>query len=407
MTAGKVADALDLLTTEGAATLAEFPYSMSACHRPPPDALKTQAARWRIRAWRAVDHEVPDDWRTPINLDDVKGQLAQGLPVIFTMPVPPDFFKKTGDAAYRHTPTASDTAFHAMALVGYDDNRQAIRLINSWGPDWGDHGYAWIDYATFKAMATEAYVIEPLGTPGGTPISPLAQAVAARADAAGDPDTALAALLSSPGCGQIVVGHEGGHRTATGFLGSETDLTFLKSHALTIDPALDWRVELRRWPQCEADLTLQKTVEASPVRLAIGDAAGVPGRTDPAALHQGQLFSIDVETTASLPFVHVIYLQADGSAVELYRAAPPAGPDGRRRAVIGADGKAATRFQVTAPYGDEMVIALAGTGPLFDDRLGSQVTERQFLTMLRTRLVQARHDNTPISGAIVRIHTTD
>ena len=407
MTAGKVTDALDLLATEGAATLAEFPYSMSACHQPPPAALKIQAARWRIRAWRAVDHETPDDWRTPINLDDVKGQLAQGLPVIFTMPVPNDFFTKTGDAIYSHTREASDTAFHAMALVGYDDNRQAIRLINSWGPDWGDHGYAWIDYATFKAMATEAYVIEPLGTQGGTQVSPLAQAVAARAETVGDPDTALATLLSSPGCGQVVVGREGGRRMATGFLGSDTDLAFLKSHALAIDPALDWQVELRRWPQCEADLTLQKTIEASPVRLAIGDAAGTSGGTGPTVLRQGQLFSISVETTASLPFVHVIYLQADGSAVELYRNAPSVGPDGRRRTVIGAGGKAGVRFQVTAPYGDEMVIALAGTGPLFDDRLGSQATERQFLTMLRTRLVRAREDGQPISGAIARIHTTN
>ena len=407
MTAGKVTDALDLLTNEGAATLADFPYSMTACHQAPPDAMKTTAARWRIRAWRAVDHETPDDWRTPINLDDVKGQLAQGLPVIFTMPVPDDFYKKTGDAIYKYTPTGSEVAkLHAMALVGYDDDRQAIRLINSWGPDWGDHGYAWIDYATFKAMAKEAYVIEPLGMGGTGPVSPLAQAVATRAAGAGDPDSALATLVSSPGCGQIVVSRDGGRRVATGFLGSETDLAFLKSRALAIDPALDWRVELRRWPQCEADLTLQKTVEASPVQLAIGDATGAAGRIDPASLHQGQLFSVDVETTAALPFVHVIYLQADGSAIELYRNAPPVGVDGRRRIVIGADGKGGMRFQVGQPFGDEMVIALAGTGPLFDDRLGSQVTERQFLTMLRTRLAQARHDGTPIAGAIARIHTS-
>lgn len=40
-------------------------------------------------------------------------------------------------------------AYHAMVLVGYDDNRQAFRVRNSWGSDWGDNGSIWIGYNFF------------------------------------------------------------------------------------------------------------------------------------------------------------------------------------------------------------------------------------------------------------------
>ena len=41
---------------------------------------------------------------------------------------------------------------HAMLAVGYDDERMigenqgAILARNSWGPEWGDGGYAWLAY---------------------------------------------------------------------------------------------------------------------------------------------------------------------------------------------------------------------------------------------------------------------
>src|SRR5690606_13563987 len=34
--------------------------------------------------------------------------------------------------------------------AGYDDNKQAFYVKNSWGYDWGDNGYAWIGYASFR-----------------------------------------------------------------------------------------------------------------------------------------------------------------------------------------------------------------------------------------------------------------
>jgi len=42
-----------------------------------------------------------------------------------------------------------------MCVVGYDDRRQAIRLMNSWGRDWADGGYCWVSYDLFDKPASE------------------------------------------------------------------------------------------------------------------------------------------------------------------------------------------------------------------------------------------------------------
>lgn len=39
---------------------------------------------------------------------------------------------------------------HAVCLCGYDDAKGAFRFKNSWGPGWGDKGYAWLSYDYVK-----------------------------------------------------------------------------------------------------------------------------------------------------------------------------------------------------------------------------------------------------------------
>ena len=37
---------------------------------------------------------------------------------------------------------------HVIQIIGWDDSKQAWRIKNSWGPDWGENGFAWIAYNT-------------------------------------------------------------------------------------------------------------------------------------------------------------------------------------------------------------------------------------------------------------------
>ena len=51
-----------------------------------------------------------------------------------------------------------------MCVIGYDDRKfgGAFQIMNSWGPDWGKDGVAWVRYADFKNYVKEAYGLDPL-----------------------------------------------------------------------------------------------------------------------------------------------------------------------------------------------------------------------------------------------------
>lgn len=94
---------------------------------------------------------------TPSTIEEVKQALVDHGPIVTTMWVDPSFL------AYRAPAEGSedsDVYFdnlnglglspsgvnHAVQVVGWDDDRQAWHVKNSWGTNWGLNGYAWVSY---------------------------------------------------------------------------------------------------------------------------------------------------------------------------------------------------------------------------------------------------------------------
>ena len=50
---------------------------------------------------------------------------------------------------------------HAILIVGYDDNRQAFKFLNSYGDIWGDNGFGWISYSVFNGVVKQAFTMKP------------------------------------------------------------------------------------------------------------------------------------------------------------------------------------------------------------------------------------------------------
>ncbi len=57
---------------------------------------------------------------------------------------------------------------HCMCIIGYDDRLEggAFQIMNSWGPDWGEQGIAWIRYKDFMHFNKEAYALNLLPKKG-------------------------------------------------------------------------------------------------------------------------------------------------------------------------------------------------------------------------------------------------
>lgn len=146
-----IADGLNLLIQEGASTEDLMPISTSNCQLTPPPAAKKDASQYRIATWTRINY---------LNINEVKTYIALGIPVVIGYQSTPTFQSYRG-GVYKSVST-DHASGHAMLVVGYDDSRQAVKVLNSWGSDWGEQGFGWIDYSVFSHKTREAYVSQDI-----------------------------------------------------------------------------------------------------------------------------------------------------------------------------------------------------------------------------------------------------
>jgi hypothetical protein len=111
----------------------------------------------------------------PPDTQMLMSKIAAGQDVILTMELPAAFVP-VGKAGSRYIPhytkSAGPDAGHAMLVAGYAHlpHGTYFLLHNSWGPGWGDGGYAWIHEATVQKWAREVVAVdaEPLARDPGS-----------------------------------------------------------------------------------------------------------------------------------------------------------------------------------------------------------------------------------------------
>jgi C1A family cysteine protease len=152
--------ALSLMVTKGAATLADMPYVAGKYTTQPSAAALLDATHYKLSSYGSI---------APTDLTTMKTQLAAGIPVVLGIKIYNNFFSLGNNAVY----TAISGAYqggHAVTVVGYNNAKGAVEIINSWGPYWGTAGYGWISYSALNQIVVEAYsAIDVDGPPSATP----------------------------------------------------------------------------------------------------------------------------------------------------------------------------------------------------------------------------------------------
>jgi hypothetical protein len=188
-------------------------------------------------------------------------------------------------------------------------------------------------------------------------------------------------VLGTLTCAKVTARKQEGQTVLTGFVGSDGDLDIVRRAASETPGTRVGDVIVAPWPQCETLQTLEKP-------LAQADQATIDiGRNG--TLRDGDILRIEIQPPSQISYLYVSYVQADGSVVHLVQpegVVPQPTPPGQ--AMVFGDGQQGrATFSVSAPFGREMIVAVASRSPLFDRKLPDQQTEREYLTQLRAALV--------------------
>lgn len=154
-TGASIRDTIKAIKKYGAPDESDWPYDVVKFNRKAPKKLYT-----------AAKEETPSITYQAVKqtLVDIKRALYEGHPVCFGFSVYASLMspevERTGVIPM---PSFGERCLggHAILAIGYDENKGAIELQNSWGPDWGDAGRAWLPYAYIENpnLASDFWVI--------------------------------------------------------------------------------------------------------------------------------------------------------------------------------------------------------------------------------------------------------
>ena len=133
-----------------------WPYEVSTFDQEPDPFMYAFAANTKAINYLRLDSP---GGAAKQSLSNIKSAVSRGYAVMFGFSV---YSCLTTDPDIPY-PTATDSMSggHAVLIVGYDDTRPcyrlhgtkrekagkgALKIRNSWGPDWGDGGYGWLPY---------------------------------------------------------------------------------------------------------------------------------------------------------------------------------------------------------------------------------------------------------------------
>ena len=125
------------LQFDGVAWEHRYPYVAkdSGQCKNPPYSYKAQAWGWVGIGFASVS--------------DIKKALCQHGPVATTIEATERFQNYTGGVFHQKAQSSYGPipgVNHAIIIVGWDDQKGAWRIRNSWGKGWGENGYAWVKY---------------------------------------------------------------------------------------------------------------------------------------------------------------------------------------------------------------------------------------------------------------------
>jgi len=131
-------DGIKSLAKQGVCPEKEWPYRITVFRQKPTPVCYADAKKHEITSYHRINAT-----------DEMRICLAEGFPFVFGFTVYSSFESATvATSGVLNMPAKSERVVggHAVMAAGYNDAQQRFIVRNSWGADWGQHGYFTMPY---------------------------------------------------------------------------------------------------------------------------------------------------------------------------------------------------------------------------------------------------------------------
>jgi eukaryotic-like serine/threonine-protein kinase len=244
-----------------------------------------------------------------------------------------------------------------------------------------------------------ATITQPQMQPVSQPAAPPAMTKAER-------EAGLISTLGSLPCTLLSVDDSGAAPVISGLAGAGAPQAGLSGALQSLPSAatLTNNTQTIDGPYCDALNAIR------PYHLLFGDAAGTltlglaGGKT---TLHDGELITVAQKMPGYTGYLETDYFSNDGTVLHLY----PTPTDAQKMLeaggakVLGDPAHGGADWQVSAPYGTDMIIAIASTTPLFATARPQDENASDYLPALRAALQNAASSGAKLSVAALPVVT--
>jgi C1A family cysteine protease len=123
--------ALDFIVTNGICTYQSMPYSSTnGCSLLPTTSQSSEALNYKINSYSKIINT---------DKDAIKSMVSQNHPVIVAILADNSFVTAQPGFIWK-TFSGSGNLPHCIVICGYDDSKNAYKIMNSWGTTWAMQG---------------------------------------------------------------------------------------------------------------------------------------------------------------------------------------------------------------------------------------------------------------------------